>query len=109
MCLVGERFSYRRTVSKLLTPEVHRSYLKISFFGEKLPLNGKNSKFRCFLYIVLYVSTILVIKDEYKRIYKRIWIHVFLPGFAKLGIAEATKHGIRQEKKLVFCPFLCGF
>jgi len=39
------------------------------------------------------------------------WIQVFLPCFAEIGKAEVNKRvrGIHHEKRLIFCPFLCGF
>jgi len=41
----------------------------------------------------------------------RTLIHVFLPSFAKIGKSEITKRmrGIHHEKRLVFCPVVCGF
>ena len=38
-------------------------------------------------------------------------IHVFLPSFVEIGKAEVAKQvrGVHHEKKVVLCPFHCGF
>jgi len=89
--LLGKLFR-RRTVFKLLTPKVRRSYRDISFW-RKRPLK---EKFRNFA------------MNEFTGI----WIHVFLLNFAETGKAEMTKRvrGILSlQKGCYFAPFLCGF
>ena len=72
-------------------PKFNDTTKKSVFFGEKWPINGKFQNFatKGFMWTL---------------------IHVFLPSFVK-SVKRSDQTGVwySSQKRLVFCPFLCGF